>query len=263
MAARGRASAAEVAARLMDGGFVAAEEEAEELLAAAAGDGEKLEAMLARRLTGEPLAWITGTAPFCGLSIKRRPRRLRSALADRGARPPSRRGAARRRHRDRPLHRLRSDRGEAESRRPNARVVATDIDERAVACARSNGVEAYRGRSVRRSAGSRPTSSPRSCRTCRRRICRCAARHVHVRGDAVLRRRAGRHRHPAPRDRRGAALPAPAGRCCSSSAATRRRRSVSIGVSESWMRKATCEASAAGRRTWRSATTVPSIGPRL
>ena len=31
------------------------------------------------------------------------------------------------------------------SNRPGARVVASDIDERAVACARTNGVEAYRG----------------------------------------------------------------------------------------------------------------------
>ena len=50
----------------MRAGFVAAEEEAAELLAAP-GD---LEAMVARRLTGEPLAWITGTAPFCGLWIR-------------------------------------------------------------------------------------------------------------------------------------------------------------------------------------------------
>ena len=31
------------------------------------------------------------------------------------------------------------------TRRPGARVVASDLDERAVACARANGVEAYRG----------------------------------------------------------------------------------------------------------------------
>ncbi len=127
----------------MDGGFVAAEEEAEELLAAAGGDGERLESMLARRLTGEPLAWITGTAPFCGLWIKVDPgvyvpRWQTEALARRAAE-------------------LLPDDGTAidlctgsgaipaylKSRRPNARIVATDIDERAVACARSNGVEAY------------------------------------------------------------------------------------------------------------------------
>ena len=50
---------ATLAALLARGGFVAAEEEAEELLARAAGDGELLDALVARRLTGEPLAWIT------------------------------------------------------------------------------------------------------------------------------------------------------------------------------------------------------------
>ena len=56
----------DVAARLERAGFVAAEEEAAELLAA----GGDLDALVARRLTGEPLAWITGTAPFCGLWIR-------------------------------------------------------------------------------------------------------------------------------------------------------------------------------------------------
>ena len=60
----------ELTALLMRNGFVAADEEAEELLAA--GDGGRLEALVERRLTGEPLAWITGTAPFCGLTVRRR-----------------------------------------------------------------------------------------------------------------------------------------------------------------------------------------------
>src|SRR5215813_1538363 len=143
MAAHRRASAAEVTARLMDGGFVAAEEEAEELVAAAKGDPGKLEDLVVRRLTGEPLAWITGTAPFCGLWIKVDPgvyvpRWQTEALAERAAE-------------------LLPDDGTAidlctgsgaipaylRTQRPNARIVATDIDPKAVACARSNGVEAY------------------------------------------------------------------------------------------------------------------------
>src|SRR5690242_14899067 len=127
----------------MAGGFVAAEEEAEELVAAAQGDAEKLEALVARRLTGEPLAWITGTAPFCGLWIKVDPgvyvpRWQTEALARRAAE-------------------LLPDTGTAidlctgsgaipaylKSQRPNARILATDIDPKAVACARSNGVETY------------------------------------------------------------------------------------------------------------------------
>src|SRR5450759_3972156 len=51
-------------------GFLAAEEEAGELVARAAGDGALLDAMVARRLTGEPLAWITGSTSFCELVIR-------------------------------------------------------------------------------------------------------------------------------------------------------------------------------------------------
>ena len=59
-----------LAARLAAAGFVAAEEEAAELLARAAGDGDALDALVARRLTGEPLAWITGSVVFCGLEVR-------------------------------------------------------------------------------------------------------------------------------------------------------------------------------------------------
>ena len=55
---------------LADAGFVAAQEEADELLARAAGDAELLDSLVGRRLTGEPLAWITGSACFCGLRIR-------------------------------------------------------------------------------------------------------------------------------------------------------------------------------------------------
>ena len=49
-------------------GCVAAEEEAEELVRAAP-DGDGLQRMVDRRLTGEPLAWITGETVFCGLAV--------------------------------------------------------------------------------------------------------------------------------------------------------------------------------------------------
>ena len=52
---------------LMRNGFVAPDEEAAELRAAANGN---LDALVARRLTGEPLAWITGSVEFCGRVIK-------------------------------------------------------------------------------------------------------------------------------------------------------------------------------------------------
>jgi release factor glutamine methyltransferase len=61
----------EVLAALLSGaGFIAAEEEADELLACAAGDVELLRALVRRRLTGEPLGWITGNVSFCGLKIR-------------------------------------------------------------------------------------------------------------------------------------------------------------------------------------------------
>lgn len=126
-------------------GFVAAEEEAEELLAAADCDHARLTAMVERRLTGEPLAWITGTAPFCRLWVR----------VDRGVYVP--------RWQSEPLAERAAERlpegGVAVDvccgsgaiarvlveRRPGARVVACDVDERAVACARANGVDARRG----------------------------------------------------------------------------------------------------------------------
>ena len=127
--------------RLARAGFVAAEEEAQELLAC----GGDLDALVARRLTGEPLAWITGTAPFCGLWIR----------VDPGVYVPRWQSEALARH---AVERLPED-GVAIDlctgsgaiaktlmvNRPGARVVACDVDERAVACARANGVEAYRG----------------------------------------------------------------------------------------------------------------------
>jgi len=130
---------------LADAGFVAADEEADELLARAAGDAELLDALVGRRLTGEPLAWITGSVTFCGLEIG----------VDRGVYVP--------RWQSEPLARRAAERLPADgtaidlctgagaiartlmAARPGARVVASDVDERAVACATANGVEAYRG----------------------------------------------------------------------------------------------------------------------
>ena len=98
-----------------------------------------------RRLAGEPLAWLTGRASFDGLEVRVDPgvyvpRWQSVPLAHRAAARLPEHGAAidlctgsgalalvlRRAH-------------------PGARVVATDTDRRAVACARANGVEAYVG----------------------------------------------------------------------------------------------------------------------
>jgi release factor glutamine methyltransferase len=135
----------DLAELLADAGFVAAAEEAGELLARAGADQELLDALVARRLTGEPLAWITGSVCFCGLEIAVDPgvyvpRWQTEALALRAVQrlPPN--GVA---------VDVCTGAGAIATilmaRRPGARVVATDLDERAVACARRNGVEAHLG----------------------------------------------------------------------------------------------------------------------
>jgi release factor glutamine methyltransferase len=136
---------ATLAALLARGGFVAAEEEAEELLARAAGDGELLDALVARRLTGEPLAWITGSVAFCGLEIHVDP----GVYVPRWQSEPLARRAVERLPPDGTAIDLCTGAGAIAAtllaHRPEARVVASDIDERAVACAKANGVEVYRG----------------------------------------------------------------------------------------------------------------------
>ena len=135
----------DVAAVLSGAGFIAAEDEAAELFACAAGNVGRLESLLARRLTGEPLAWITGRVSFCGLEIRVDPgvyvpRWQSQALAGRAlARLPAG-GVA--------IDLCTGSGAIAKAlmaARPGARVVASEIDERALACARANGVEAYRG----------------------------------------------------------------------------------------------------------------------
>ena len=146
--APGRLSSPErraLVARLSGAGFVAAEEEADELLARAAGDAELLDSLVGRRLTGEPLAWITGSVSFCGVEVRVDPgvyfpRWQSEPLARRAVERLSAHGAA---------IDLCTGAGAIAriliTGRPGARVVASDVDERAVACAAANGVEAYRG----------------------------------------------------------------------------------------------------------------------
>ena len=137
---------AALVARLEAGGFVAADEEADELLACAGGDGERLEALLERRFTGEPLAWITGNVTFCGVALRIDagvyvPRWQSEQLALRAAERLPRRGGT--------AVDLCTGSGAIaavlRARRPDARVVATEVDERAIACALANGVEVYEG----------------------------------------------------------------------------------------------------------------------
>ncbi len=134
-----------IAARLAAGGFVSADAEAAELMAAAAGDEARLGSMLERRLTGEPLAWITGTTTFCGLTVRVDPgvyvpRPQSELVAERAARRLPEDGIA---------VDLCTGAGAIAmtlaARRPAGRVVASDIDPAAIACATANGVDALLG----------------------------------------------------------------------------------------------------------------------
>lgn len=136
---------AALAARLAGAGCIAAGEEAALLTVAAAGDAGALEALVRRRSSGEPLAWLVGWVEFCGrrVVVDRGvyvPRAQTQALAARAASvlPPegvaidlcTGAGAV--------AHVLRSA-------QPGATVVATDADPAAVACARANEVDARLG----------------------------------------------------------------------------------------------------------------------
>ena len=126
-------------------GFVAADAEAAELVAWAGGDEAKLAGAVERRLQGEPLAWITGHADFGGIDVVIHPgvyvpRWQSLELAGRAAdRVPDEGIAVDLCTGSGALARFVS------LARPRARILATDADRRAVACARANGVEAWVG----------------------------------------------------------------------------------------------------------------------
>jgi release factor glutamine methyltransferase len=136
---------AQLAMELASAGFVAADEEAAELTACAGGDEKRLKSLVERRLQGEPLAWITGNTTFCGLELHVDkgvyvPRWQSEQLAQRAL--------------DRlPVNGIAVDLCAGagaiarvlQTRCPTARVLATDVDEKAVSCARSNHVDAYLG----------------------------------------------------------------------------------------------------------------------
>ena len=136
---------ATLAVLLSRAGFIAAEEETAELLKCAAGDAKVLDSLITRRLTGEPLAWITGRISFCNLEIRVDP----GVYVPRWQSEPLTRRAVERLPATGVAIDLCTGTGAIArtlaTARPSARVVASDIDERAVACAAANGVEVYRG----------------------------------------------------------------------------------------------------------------------
>ena len=138
-------TAAEVATLLRQAGCVAAEEEARELEEAAGGDDGRLAAMVARRCRGEPLAWVTGHLGFGPVTLSVTPGvfvpRLQSlTLAERASALLPEDGRA---------VDLFTGAGAVAAlirhRRPQASILAVDVDPEAVRCARSNGVDALLG----------------------------------------------------------------------------------------------------------------------
>ncbi|HVC70605.1 MAG TPA: methyltransferase [Acidimicrobiales bacterium] len=132
-------------AELRAAGCVAAAEEAAELMEAAGGDPGRLRALVARRCSGEPLAWLTGSVRFGGETVLVH----RGVYVPRWQSEPLAFEAAARLPEDGLAADLCTGAGAVAvvlaRRRPRARVVATEIDPVAVACARSNGVEVYEG----------------------------------------------------------------------------------------------------------------------
>jgi release factor glutamine methyltransferase len=98
-----------------------------------------------RRPTSEPLAWIIGRVSFCGLEIRVDP----GVYVPRWQSEPLARRAVQRLPATGVAIDLCTGSGAIAKtltmQRPGARVVASDVDERAVACAAANGVEVYRG----------------------------------------------------------------------------------------------------------------------
>ncbi len=131
--------------QLASAGFLAAGAEAEQLMAFAGDDAPVLAHAVERRLTGEPLAWITGSTLFCGHRIMVDPgvyvpRGFSEQLAERAVTllPPA--GTA--------IDVCTGTGAVARTlaaARPHARVTATDLDPAAVACARANHVDAFVG----------------------------------------------------------------------------------------------------------------------
>jgi release factor glutamine methyltransferase len=127
--------------RLAVAGCLAAAAEAEELVVAAP-DAATLERWVTRREAGEPLAWVTGMTEFCGQAVLVEPgvyvpRPQSEGLARRAAGLAGRGRAAD----------LCTGSGAvaAHLARGGCPVVGVDVDERAVRCARRNGVPAVRG----------------------------------------------------------------------------------------------------------------------
>jgi release factor glutamine methyltransferase len=130
---------------LAEGGCIAPRAEADALLRASSEGVGPIEELIARRLRGEPLAWITGSVRFCGVRVRVDPgvfvpRPHTEAMARRAVSLLPAVGIA---------VDLCTGSGAVAAvlgaARPRADVTATDVDPVAVACARRNGVRALLG----------------------------------------------------------------------------------------------------------------------
>ncbi|MBA2793652.1 MAG: methyltransferase [Thermoleophilaceae bacterium] len=130
---------------LSEAGCVAAREEADELIRAAAGDPDVLRDLVSRRIGGEPIAWLTGGVNFCGVELFVAPgvyvprwqteplaRRAAALLPTGGVAADLCTGAG-------------AIAAVLAAAVPTARVVATELDDAAAQCARRNGVEVFEG----------------------------------------------------------------------------------------------------------------------
>jgi release factor glutamine methyltransferase len=133
------AEAEGVVNRLVAAGCVAADEEADELVAAAPDDAT-LECWLRRREQGEPMPWITGTLQFCGQTLQVAPgvyvpriqseelaRRAAALLPDGGVAVDLCTGAG-------------AVAAYLAKQVPAATAIGIDLDVQAARCARRNGV---------------------------------------------------------------------------------------------------------------------------
>lgn len=130
---------------LAEAGCIAAREEADELIRAAAGDPDVLDDLVSRRTNGEPIAWLTGAVTFCGLRLFVEPgvyvprsqteplaRRAVTVLPSTGVAVDLCTGAG-------------AIAAAMAAAVPTAQVLATELDHTAARCARRNGVEVFEG----------------------------------------------------------------------------------------------------------------------
>jgi release factor glutamine methyltransferase len=134
----------DVVARLRAAGCIAAEEEAADLIALADGDEALLRDLIARRCQGEPAAWLLGSVNFCGETVLVH----RGVYVPRWQTEPMALEAVARLPEDGIAIDLCTGSGALAAvlsrRRPGARILATESDPVAIACALANGVEVHR-----------------------------------------------------------------------------------------------------------------------